>query len=95
MTFVLCYHCNHLDPQHSNHGQSSLNVETCVLFRQILKYRIWVVDTRDNLRQGFSLKNRDNMLQRLFSLLDLVCPIDSSQHERGDHDFPRAQFRRK
>ncbi len=53
-------------------NQVFTTVEANILFRQILEDRIWVVDTRNNLRHGFFLKKRDNLLQGFFSLLDPV-----------------------
>ncbi len=77
MTFVLCYHADHSDPQRHSLPftvNQVFTVEANILFRQILENRIWVIDTRDNLREGFFPKERDNLLQGFFSLLDPVCP---------------------
>ncbi len=43
------------------------------MIRQIFEDRILVVDTLDNMLQGFLSKKRDNLLQRFLSLLDPFC----------------------
>ncbi len=56
ITLVIYIHSN------SFTVNQALTVETNILFRQIFEDRIWVVDTRDNL------KDRDNLLPGILLL---------------------------